>query len=126
MDVPLKRLCATCLVVLVLLPFTPPWSVCSAADVRAALTADGVKPLEARAHSSAPSMIPETSRDPATMIVAPIETRQVHLNSCAAATVRKGATPALSAPPGQRDASRRLTTPVPTARPPAASTSLRI
>jgi hypothetical protein len=124
MDVPLKKFCATCLVVLVLLPFTAPWSVCSAADVRTALTGDGLKPREP--HLSARSMSPEAPRDPATMVVAPVENRHRHSNVSTAPAVRLGSTRARSAPRSPESASLRIDTSACTSRPPAVSTALRI
>jgi hypothetical protein len=76
MTAKLTKLLASYLIVLVLLPFTAPWSVCGIADIRAAFSTEEGKPLPALTSAVLVSTGEATGMDPATTVVVPIRTRQ--------------------------------------------------
>jgi hypothetical protein len=83
MAVKLTKFSASYLIVLVLLPWTAPWSVCGIADFRAAFTNGQGVPLP----SSAVASITHTQlTDLATVVAAPVKARQRHLQLAVAAS----------------------------------------
>jgi hypothetical protein len=69
-----QKFCAAVLVVLVLLPFTAPWSVCGLSDIRGAL--DGrsrPEPVRVVAAVASPGRDASLPVDPATSVLSPVE-----------------------------------------------------
>ena len=73
-----SRGCAAVLISLILLPFTAPWSVCSVRDMGASLAIDQSASLPSPAVSPRSSFRQDAQTDPATAVVAPLESRQLH------------------------------------------------
>jgi hypothetical protein len=72
----LTRFFAGYLIVLVLLPFTAPWSVCRIGDIGAAFMGGPGVPLPSPASAAVDSITRVPATDPATTVVTPVETRQ--------------------------------------------------